>query len=388
MSKKKILFIHHHKHFGGATRSLYDLINAAKKKFNVHLLTPDGEVVSFFRKLNLKLIIVSGLPIIDISFSGRYKGVRWVLLIREIYYFIKFYFEFLLFVDKNKYDVIHINEFLVIPILPFIKKKYKSSKIVIHLRTIITEDNNFLKRICFNIVEKNVHTIIAIDENVKNCLPSKLKRKTVVMYNPQKFSKNLIKKKRSKILRIGFVGPINKDKGIEKLISVAKKINEKQRRVLFILFGNLEKNFLSTLLHYLNIKKNYYFYFKKNNFFKKENIKVKRFTKNINKIYKLFDVNISIQDPGSYGRSMIESASYNIPSLISLKKNFNEAIIHKKTGFFVKHDDEKSLIEGINFFLKNKKIINKLGRNNYLFFKKRHSTEIFTKNILNLFSKI
>ena len=367
---------------------MYDLINAAKKKFDVHLLTPDGAVVSFFRKLNLKLIIVSGLPIIDISFSGRYKGVRWLLLIREIYYFIKFYFEFLLFVDKNKYDVIHINEFLVIPILPFIKKKYKSSKIVIHLRTIITEDNNFLKRICFNIVEKNVHTIIAIDENVKNCLPSKLKRKTVVMYNPQKFSKNLIKKKRSKILRIGFVGPINKDKGIEKLISVAKKINEKQRRVLFILFGNLEKNFLSTLLHYLNIKKNYYFYFKKNNFFKKENIKVKRFTKNINKIYKLFDVNISIQDPGSYGRSMIESASYNIPSLISLKKNFNEAIIHKKTGFFVKHDDEKSLIEGINFFLKNKKIINKLGRNNYLFFKKRHSIEIFTKNILNLFSKI
>lgn len=388
MSKKKILFIHHHKHFGGATRSLYGLINAAKKKFDVDLLTPDGEVVNYFRKLNIKLITVAGLPIIDISFAGRYFGARWLLLLREMYYFIRFYFEVFLVRDKNKYDIIHINEFLVIPILPFIKKKYKSSKIVVHLRTILTEQNNFLKKICFNIIDKNVHRIIAIDENVKNCLSIKLKKKTFVIYNPQKFTRNTIKKKKSKILRIGFVGRINKDKGIEKLISAAKKINKEHKKVLFILFGNFEKSFLSTLLHYLNIKKNYYFYFKKNNFFRKENIEIKRFSKNMNKIYRSFDVNISIQDPGSYGRSTIESASYKIPSLISLKKNFNEAIIHKKTGFFVKHDNEKSLLEGINFFLKNRKIIHKLGKNNYFFFKKRHSTEIFTKKILNLFSKI
>lgn len=388
MYKKRILFIHHHKHFGGATRSLYDLIYAAKKNFNVDLVTPRGQVVNFFKKLDVNLKVITGVPIIDISFGGSYSGTRWLLLIREIYRFIKFYFEFILKKDSKEYDIIHINEFLVIPILPFIKKKYKKSKIIIHLRTMITEKNDLLKKLCFNIIEKNVHKIIAIDKNVKNCLPNKLKKITTVIYNPQRFDKNVIKKKVSKVLKIGFVGPISKEKGVEKLIPAAKNINKNQKKVLFILFGNLEKSFLTTFLHILNIKKNYYFYFKKNNFFKNENIRVKKFTKNLKKIYQSFDVNLSIQEPGSYGRSMIESASYNIPSLISLKKNFNEAVIHKKTGFFVKHNNEKSLIEGINFFLKNKKNINKFGKNNYIFFKKRHSTEIFVKNIMNLFLKI
>ena len=54
-------------------------------------------------------------------------------------------------------------------------------------------------------------------------------------------------------------------------------------------------------------------------------------------------------------------------------------VIHKKTGFFIKYDNEKSLIEGINFFLKNRNKINKLEKKNYFFFKKRHSIELFTK---------
>ncbi len=388
MSKKRILFIHHHKHFGGATRSLYDLVYITKKKFNVDLLTPNGPVVNFFKKLNVNLMIVTGVPKIDISFGGNYSGTRWLLLIREIYFFINFYFEFILKKTNKEYQIIHINEFLMIPILPFIKKKYKSSKIIIHLRTMITEKNNFLKKICFKIVEKNVHKIIAIDKNVKNCLPDKLKKKTIVIYNPQKFEKGFIAKKKSKVLRIGFIGPINKEKGIEKLILIAKKINMKKKGVLFVLFGNLEKSFLSNILHILNIKKNYYFYFKKNNFFKDKNIKIKKFTKNLKKIYSSFDINLSVQEPGSYGRSMIESASYNIPSLISLKKNFHEAVIHKKTGYFIKYNNEKSFIEGIDFFLKNRKKIDTLGKNNYIFFKKRHSIKIFEKNMMNLFLKI
>lgn len=387
MSKKKILFIHHHKYFGGATRSLYELIFAIKKNFEVDLVTPDGPVVDFFRKLKVNTTIIKSVPIIDISSGGSYHGARWLLLIRETYRFFLFFFQFLIKKDNKKYDIIHINEFLVIPILPFIKRKYVSSKIVIHLRTIISDKNNFLKNICFRIIERNVHKIIAIDKNVKNCLPNNLKKKTVVIYNPQKFKKKPFNKKRTKILKIGFVGPINKEKGIEKLISVAKNFNKK-KNVQFIIFGSLEVNFLYIILHFLKIKKNYYFYFKRNNFFKDQNIKVKKFTKNLEQIYNSFDVNLSIQEPGSYGRSMIESASYNIPSLISLKKNFNEAVIHKKTGFFVKHNNEKSLLDGINFFLKNLKKLDKLGNNNFIFFKKRHSTEIFVQKIFKLFSKI
>ena len=88
--------------------------------------------------------------------------------------FYKILFEFIK-VNNKEYDIIHVNEFLAIPILPFIKKKH-AQKIIVHLRTMITNKNNFLKKICFSIVEKYVDKIIAIDKNVVNCLPSELKK--------------------------------------------------------------------------------------------------------------------------------------------------------------------------------------------------------------------
>ena len=118
MYRKKILFIHHHKFFGGATRSLYSLIEEAKKKNDVTLLTPNGPVVKYFKKLDIKIIKVSGVPIIDISYSGIYHGARWILLIRELFHFVYFYIEFIVKKQNEKFDIIHINEFLVIPILP------------------------------------------------------------------------------------------------------------------------------------------------------------------------------------------------------------------------------------------------------------------------------
>lgn len=387
MNKKKILFIHHHPHFGGATRSFGKLMNEAKVFYDVKLISPTGTALDFYKNNKIPTIEVKGLPIIDISYSGYYRGFRWFLLLREFY----FYFHFcskILFLKYEYFDIVHINEFFILPILPIIKFKFRCKKIVIHLRATLINQKSFLKNLSFQLAKKYVSKIIAIDKLTKNQLPPFLKKKTEVVYNPQQFILKNIKKKFSQPLKFGFVGPANEDKGFEHLIKIAKICLEMKLNVKFIVFSNFSSSFMSFLLHFFKIKKNYHYFVKKNYFFLNKNIIFRGYTKNIKNIYKLFDINLSIQEPGSYGRSIIESASFGLPSLLWLRKNYNEAIKNYKTGFLAKYNNLNSVVAGINYFVLNKKNLKKIGKNNYFFFKRKHDEKKYFSKINKIYKNL
>jgi hypothetical protein len=87
---KKILIINHSSSFGGAQRSLYEYMKMIdKKKYDLYILSPkqNNTLLREFKFLEFNFI-----PQLYNGLVGGYKGLRYLLIIRELVYFVLFFF--------------------------------------------------------------------------------------------------------------------------------------------------------------------------------------------------------------------------------------------------------------------------------------------------------
>ena len=121
MNKKKIFLIHNHKNFSGAARSLGETISNLKKKIEFIVICPKGTSSKFFKSLNVQVFEALLIPRFNHFELGYYRGIRWLLLFREI--FGLFYFFFFLISIKKKFKNIekfHLNEIELIITAPLL----------------------------------------------------------------------------------------------------------------------------------------------------------------------------------------------------------------------------------------------------------------------------
>ena len=132
-----VLYIHHSGVFGGASRSLMELIQAFPNgEVQAHLLTQVGQVPTVFRERAIPVIDTVGLTQLDQTRYGYYRGLRWLILLREIAY-IPFT---IVGVLRAKYkwkniDLIHVNEVTNIFSILLVKFIFRCP-IVVHVRSV------------------------------------------------------------------------------------------------------------------------------------------------------------------------------------------------------------------------------------------------------------
>ena len=116
----KVLFIHHCRHSGGASRSLLNFLSSIKEDINIFLLIPRGQLEETLKKENLKFLSILGLAQFDNSEIGHYRGKRWLILIREFIFLFASIFS--IFKLRNyKFSAIHVNEMSLIIVAIFYK---------------------------------------------------------------------------------------------------------------------------------------------------------------------------------------------------------------------------------------------------------------------------
>ena len=177
MKKNNILFVHPIKEFSGSLKSLEEYLKILKKKFNFYFLVPSGVASNRLKKYG-KVISVTGLSKFDNSQLGFYRGLRWILIFREILLLLPTLISIYLIKRKfKKIDIIHFNEITLIPTI-FIFKFFFNAPFILHCRILFKKDNFFGKKIT-NFIKKNIHQVIAIDNDVKKSLSKKIHVKIV-----------------------------------------------------------------------------------------------------------------------------------------------------------------------------------------------------------------
>ena len=103
-------------------------------------------------------------------------------------------------------------------------------------------------------------------------------------------------------------------------------------------------------------------------------------------IYSASDLMVAPSVQESFGQTALEAASCGLPSVCFEGTGFCDVIDHKVNGYLVKREDEKGLIDGINWCLKNWS--NNLAKENIANLLKKFSYDIIGEKYLKLYKEI
>ncbi len=180
-------------------------------------------------------------------------------------------------------------------------------------------------------------------------------------------------KERSEFRYVLYVGRLVKNKGLEELLDVFKKLNEKFPDVKLIIIG--DGSLYDEILSYI----------KQNNFEDSIFLKGRLSHDLISYYYNISDVLIMNVLSGSLANVIIEAIASGLPIVASDIGTYKEFVDEKKgTGVLIKPGNKKELYDGIVHILENKKAFSKNNRN----LVKEFSYESFSKKLLNIYEEI
>lgn len=396
----KVLYIHHSGVFGGASRSLLEMIKSFPEgSVEAYLITQKGNTSDYFKKSKIQTITTKGISQFDNGQYAHYKGWRWIILIREILYLP---FTIIgIFKAKKTFksiDLIHVNEVqLIIPaiIAYFIFRK----PIIVHSRSLQQSNlQSFRTRIIRNLLNKYSKVIIPIDEAVKASLPPGLN--TVVVHNgfnpvnltvdtnSKEYWDNIPPRK----LTIGMVGNLIGHKGFDEFIEAANVLVAEGYDINFVVVGdrNVKINMMAKLLRIIGLNHNIrdsiinkIDKYKLNGFFH-----LLPFTSNLSDVYNRFDVLCFPNQTDAIGRPVFEAAYYGKPSIVCLTKIMGDTFIDGETGINITAKSPKHLSECIKYLYDNPSEISRMGINAHELTKSTHDSKKNSIKILDIYYKI
>jgi glycosyltransferase involved in cell wall biosynthesis len=233
----RVLYIHHAGAFGGASRSLLELIKAfPDTAIEGHLVTQHGEVATLARKAGMGVVESHGIAQFDHTRYGHYRGRRWMLLLREIAYLAPTFLA-LLKARRRWPDIalVHINEITLLPAILASKFIFRCP-VIVHVRSLQFANTGSLRsRFLFHQLRR-VDAVIAIDETVRRSLPSDLKCE-VIHNGLSVASSDRRPQAQASPLRIGMVGNLLAFKGVYDFIEAARICKTRGMHVKFVIYG-------------------------------------------------------------------------------------------------------------------------------------------------------
>jgi glycosyltransferase involved in cell wall biosynthesis len=372
----RVLYINHYGIFGGAQRSLLELVfGFPKGSLEAYFISPKGSVTPFLEKSGLPHFSVPGISKFDHTRLGYYRGIRWLILLRELAYLFPTLYAFWKFRKKvHEIDIIHINEITCIVPLILAKKIFKKP-IILHARAVFNNDpGKWRTKMVSRIFQKYASRVIAIDETIAASIP--VKDNMCVVHNSfsydslfntgfKGFAKALseIPKRR---VNIGYIGAIHRNKGVFDLLVAIKKCLDAGLDVSLIIAGNGnsgKKTILHSFLKTLSISQDMNLeladYIKKNQL--ENHIHPLGFSANTSTFYEYIDVVCFPTYYNSVGRPVFEAAFFKKPSIVAIDNPFPDTFIDGRTGLMVKEGNPDSIFEAISKFYHQPSLLAQMG---------------------------
>jgi glycosyltransferase involved in cell wall biosynthesis len=388
--------------FGGASRSLFEVVRALPPGTVKPLfLAADGSALEFYRQLTDEFVITRGLTRFDNTRYSHYRGVRWLVVLRELYH-IPFMLRAVREAKRRwgAVDVIHANEITEIIPLLLVAKAFGAPSLV-HVRSMQRrDDQSWRSRWLRRQLREKVSGIIAIDENVRSTLPADVD--VTVIHNsftpakapnPDEAFIARLDKLRPDALKVGFIGNLHHGKGLMDLLEAAKILTDQGRDVEFIIIGGetrQDSGLKARLLRMLGLAQNV-----------QEHLTQRiaelgvgdRFhlfgsTKDIQRVYERLDVLCFPSHFDAAGRPVFEAAYSGVPSIASISDPRPDTLDHGETGLAIPAKNPQKLAEAILHFADNRDEVRRMGENARQLAHRNFDPAANSRQLLSLYMKL
>lgn len=373
----KILYVAHEDMINGASHSLLNLIDELKDKCQFIILTPykEGAFVDSIKKRNVKIYYAPFHRWVEIKDNTFEQKVNeWKTKNDQLNQLLALKLAEVL--KKENIDIIHSNTTVV-------DIGYRLSKIlkiphIWHAREFGERDFSMYPLCSYKDYYKKIsdrnNQIICISKEVMKKFEKKVKANQLhLIYNGvQKEHLNNKKEfnKNKKLICLQS-GMILKEKGQDITIKACEKlIKEKKANIELLIAGRGNLNSLGIDIG----NKNW--------------IKVLGQVDNLPEIRKNVDIEIVSSKNEAFGRVTIEAMMGQIPVIGSNSGGTKELIKNNENGLLFESGNINDLANKINYFYQNRKEVERMGKNAYMFSKDYFDIKRCAQDIYKLYNKI
>ncbi len=393
----KVLFFQHVGILGGSGRSLYETILEIKNqsKFSIIVVCPPGKLSDMLVSLDIQVLNVRGLSNFDNNKYSFYRGLRWLILLREFALIIPTLLIFLKLKKNFKhFDIIHVNEITMPLVGCFARVFYPKSKRICHARAVQRNIENFRSILLGKVNRWAYNLVICIDKTVSNSFSYKIER--CIIHNGLRIPTDIsTSPQNSDLFRIGMVGSLNKSKGSFSLLLAAKELLAEQhpKKLEFYFYGGrprIKSSVVNRVLKILKLKEDMYLEAVKfiESYNLERHIKLLPFEEDLGKIYKNLDLLCFPSLLNAPGRPIFEAGVYGKPSIVSLEYPEDETFIPGVTGELVEPDNPKDLTDCIrSYILQNEKYLDQ-SKSCVKFYKKNFDIKKSVRSIVGVYQSV
>jgi glycosyltransferase involved in cell wall biosynthesis len=364
----RVLYIHHAGAFGGASRSLLELIKAfPDTAIEGHLVTQHGEVATLARKAGMGVVESHGIAQFDHTRYGHYRGRRWMLLLREIAYLAPTFLA-LLKARRRWPDIalVHINEITLLPAILASKFIFRCP-VIVHVRSLQFANTGSLRsRFLFHQLRR-VDAVIAIDETVRRSLPSDLKCE-VIHNGLSVASSDRRPQAQASPLRIGMVGNLLAFKGVYDFIEAARICKTRGMHVKFVIYGRNTRphtGVVSWLFRVTgfsrDIERDLQHALKRSGL--EDMVELAGFNPDLKAVYESMDVLCFPSHLDAPGRPVFEAAFWRVPCIVAVQHPTLDTLVPGETGIAITPYDPSAIADAIAHFYHTPGEVSRMGEN-------------------------
>ncbi len=363
----RVLYVHHAGPFGGASRSLFELIRSFPAgSVRPFVLTRNGQFKTLLEREGIEVISCRGVAQFDNTRYSYYRDARWLVLLRELVY-LPITLWGLLRARRSwgQFDVIHINDLTLVPAI-WLAKRLFFCPIVVHVRSVQRPMTDKRGHVLRRILAACASRFIAIDETVRRSLDGYLE--PVVIHNglvvsPR--SKEIIERG-SDVFTVGMVGGLARAKGCLEFVEAARICRNRGVKVRFVFVGqSMRKQSLirDTMLRWLGLSQEIEqeLQLAISSASLQATVEFWPFTLDLGSVYRQLDVLCFPSHFDAPGRPIFEAALYGVPSIAAITQPTPDTIIDGSTGIVIPPQRADRLAEAILSLAQDSKTTRAMG---------------------------
>lgn len=398
----RVLYIDSDGPLGGASRSLFEVVRPlAAGSVDPYFVAVQGTALGFYSQIARDMVVTRGLTKFDNTRYSYYRGIRWLILLREISYF-PFTIVALLRARMRwkSIDVIHINEVLCI-IPGLIARWLFGVALVVHVRSPARMDERSARcRWLIRILKKNAAAIIAINETTRATLPASLDVDVIQnSFTPAKQSQpdQAMQSKLDALsptsLKVGFVGNLHHSKGLFDLLEAAKLVRAARRDVEYVIVGGVtvvDRGPKARILAAAGLAQNV-----------QEELGARVLEEGLTDIFHLLGPTVDIQRvyeridviafPSHFdapGRPVFEAAFSSVPSIVAVENPLPDTIVDGETGIAIPGRNPQKLANAIMHFADHPEELRRMGANARELAMRNFDPDTNAKKLLAIYERV
>jgi glycosyltransferase involved in cell wall biosynthesis len=358
------------------------------------VICPRGKSQQAFQNAGLLTIEVPGLPQWDDTRVGYYRGLRWLILLREIALWFPALFALRRLRRANRFDLIHANELtLLFPAL--LAKRWFKAPLIVHVRSLQRgAKGDFRTRWINRLLSKYASAVVAIDQTVRGTLPADMPVEIVHnTINLQPPSTQATRTGDSCKPRIGIVGVLSWAKGVYEFVEAARICRDRGLEAEFLVVGeNIRpiQGLKGVLLRSLNFSKDVRSELEASvvRYGLQDCVKFTGFVNDTQSIFQTLDILCFPSHLNAAGRPVFEAAFFGVPSIVASRYPTSDTIEDGKTGLCISEPSPELLANAIERLLQNPQERIEMGERARLLAENTFAPELNAIRMLQIYHRI